>query len=48
MNGCRSHEPDAIKKQRGMEFYKCETTSKMVQLLHHVLIGAMPKDIPDL
>lgn len=48
MNGSRSHAPDAIRKQRGMEFYRYETISKTVQLLHHVLTGAMPKDIPNL
>lgn len=48
MNGSRNHEPDEIRKQRGMELYKCKTTSETIQLLHHVLTGAMQKDIPNI
>lgn len=47
-NGNRSHESDAMRKQPGMEFQKCESASKIVQLLHHVFTGVMPKDKPNL
>lgn len=48
INDGKSHAPDMIRKQGGIEFYECETTSKVVELSYHILLGAVPKAIPNL